>query len=196
MPRFQNWESLSRGTSRYMLHVEKQWKIFGLSTTTSIQHRSVSLYKMCYCFGCFSSWHIRSRMMIAEEQCMFRFPELTCSCFIAMVTYVSVAQSLTSAFLTCHKHMSPLTPNRNLSKRLLCSSSEIPDTHKTLPVLCDIISEWKQKWKLQRMADCSQQEFPSSCGGGLRQGCWKSVGAGGAKRRWVYNSRFLHLLGW
>ncbi len=84
------------------------------------QHHSVSLCKMCYVLlfwlfysllcGTFFSWHINSRIMIQEEQCAFRLPEQTCSCWIAMVTSVSVAQLLTRACFTCHKFICHLWP--------------------------------------------------------------------------------------
>lgn len=160
MPRLQKCESLSRRWRRWIQIYASCWKV---AENIWSQHNhcdssipSVSLDKMCYCLGCFavelyvytfSSWHIRRRIMIEEEQRVFGLPELTSLCLIAMVTSVSVTRLLTSACLTCHKlicHLCP-PPDGNLSKGLLCSLFGIPDSHTTLSPPSDNAFRWKAR---------------------------------------------------
>lgn len=139
------------------------------------QHHSVSLCKMCYVLlfwlfysllcGTFFRWHINSRIMIQEEQCAFRLPELTCSCWIAMVTSVSVTQLLTSACFTCHKLICHLWPLAEIYTRG-CWAQSLKSWTLTQHCQCCMIcvqieseSENYSTWQ-----SYSQQEFPTSCG--------------------------------
>lgn len=77
MPCLRNCESLSGSArSRRMLHAVK--KTFGNSTPVDVLLFLVVLkFSLC---GSFSSWRTQSSIMMEEKRCVFRLPELKCSC--------------------------------------------------------------------------------------------------------------------
>lgn len=181
MPCFQNCESVSGDAGpRYMLHVKKVMEnILDSAQVYWFQRYSVSLWTICYCFGgfavncmaaCISSWHIHSRLMIEDEQFVFGLPELTCSCFLLPWLLLS------SACLTCHKPICHLWPQKEGAPLL----NHWNPGKTTLSMLCDKLSDWKKKLKLQCMAGLQSARisvvgWQPSLLVGFKQGHCKSV---------------------